>query len=252
MAGRDDRLLVVVGPCSIHDPAAALEYAALLRAAADRHAGEVLIAMRVYFEKPRTVVGWKGLINDPDLNGTFRIGNGLRMARKLMVDVTATACRSRPSSSTRSSASTTPTSSAGARSAHARWKARSTGSLPRASDAGRFQEQDRRGRAGRGGRDPVARHPHWFLRSHGTVARVHADDRERGHASRPARGDARPELSCPERRRRGRAARQERPGRPTSWSIAATPTAERTRAPADVASELASRIAGGDGAVAAS
>ena len=89
MAGRDDRLLVVVGPCSIHDPAAALEYAALLRAAADRHAGEVLIAMRVYFEKPRTVVGWKGLINDPDLNGTFRIGNGLRMARKLMVDVTA-------------------------------------------------------------------------------------------------------------------------------------------------------------------
>ena len=89
MAGRDDRLLVVVGPCSIHDPAAALEYAGLLRSAADRHAGEILVAMRVYFEKPRTVVGWKGLINDPDLDGTFRIGKGLRIARKLMVDVTA-------------------------------------------------------------------------------------------------------------------------------------------------------------------
>ena len=89
MAGGDDRLLVVVGPCSIHDPAAALEYAALLRAAADRHAGELLVAMRVYFEKPRTVVGWKGLINDPDLDGTFHIGKGLRMARRLMADITA-------------------------------------------------------------------------------------------------------------------------------------------------------------------
>jgi 3-deoxy-7-phosphoheptulonate synthase len=89
MAGKDDRLLVVVGPCSIHDPAAALDYAGLLRSAADRHAGEILVAMRVYFEKPRTVVGWKGMINDPDLDGTFRIGKGLRMARKLMVDVTS-------------------------------------------------------------------------------------------------------------------------------------------------------------------
>ncbi len=89
MAGRDDRLLVVVGPCSIHDPDAALEYAALLRAATGRHAGELLVTMRVYFEKPRTVVGWKGLINDPDLDGTFRIGKGLRMARRLMADITA-------------------------------------------------------------------------------------------------------------------------------------------------------------------
>jgi 3-deoxy-7-phosphoheptulonate synthase len=89
MAGRDDRLLMVVGPCSIHDPGAALEYAALLRAAADRHAGELLVAMRVYFEKPRTVVGWKGLINDPDLDETFHIGKGLRMARRLMADITA-------------------------------------------------------------------------------------------------------------------------------------------------------------------
>jgi 3-deoxy-7-phosphoheptulonate synthase len=89
MAGTDDRLLVVVGPCSIHDPAAALDYAALLGAAADRHGGDLLLAMRVYFEKPRTVVGWKGLINDPDLDGTFHIDKGLRLARKLMVDVTA-------------------------------------------------------------------------------------------------------------------------------------------------------------------
>jgi 3-deoxy-7-phosphoheptulonate synthase len=89
MAGRDDRLFVVVGPCSIHDPAAAVEYAALLGAAAARHNGELLVAMRVYFEKPRTVVGWKGLINDPDLDGTFHIGKGLRIARKLMVDITA-------------------------------------------------------------------------------------------------------------------------------------------------------------------
>jgi 3-deoxy-7-phosphoheptulonate synthase len=89
MAGHDDRLLVVVGPCSIHDPAAAVEYAALLRAAADRHTAELLIAMRVYFEKPRTVVGWKGLINDPDLDETFQIGKGLRIARRLMADITA-------------------------------------------------------------------------------------------------------------------------------------------------------------------
>jgi 3-deoxy-7-phosphoheptulonate synthase len=88
MSGADDRLLLVVGPCSIHDPAAAVEFAALLRAAADRHAGELLVAMRVYFEKPRTVVGWKGLINDPDLDGTFHINKGLRLARKLMADIT--------------------------------------------------------------------------------------------------------------------------------------------------------------------
>jgi 3-deoxy-7-phosphoheptulonate synthase len=89
MAGSDDRLLLVAGPCSIHDASAAVEYAGLLRAAAESHAGELVVAMRVYFEKPRTVVGWKGMINDPDLDGTFRIGNGLRMARKLMADITA-------------------------------------------------------------------------------------------------------------------------------------------------------------------
>ncbi|HXQ80972.1 MAG TPA: 3-deoxy-7-phosphoheptulonate synthase [Opitutaceae bacterium] len=89
MSGTDDRLLVVVGPCSIHDPAAAMEFAGNLRAAALRHSGELLIVMRVYFEKPRTVVGWKGLINDPDLDGTFHINKGLRLARKLMTELTA-------------------------------------------------------------------------------------------------------------------------------------------------------------------
>jgi 3-deoxy-7-phosphoheptulonate synthase len=89
VTGADDRLLVVVGPCSIHDPAAALEYAARLRDAAPLHAGELLIAMRVYFEKPRTVVGWKGLINDPLLDGSFQINLGLRRAREVMLGVVA-------------------------------------------------------------------------------------------------------------------------------------------------------------------
>ena len=89
LAGADDRLFVVVGPCSIHDPAAALEYAERLRDAAQLHAGALLIAMRVYFEKPRTVTGWKGLINDPGLDNSYQIHHGLRLARKLLLEVTA-------------------------------------------------------------------------------------------------------------------------------------------------------------------
>ena len=85
--GEDPRLLVVVGPCSIHDPEAAIEYAAGLREAAARYADDLLVLMRVYFEKPRTTVGWKGLINDPQLNGTFSINQGLRIARKLLLDL---------------------------------------------------------------------------------------------------------------------------------------------------------------------
>jgi 3-deoxy-7-phosphoheptulonate synthase len=85
--GRDDRLLAVVGPCSIHDPAAAREYAERLRQQADRWRNELFIVMRVYFEKPRTVIGWKGLINDPDLDGSFQINKGLRHARRLMIDL---------------------------------------------------------------------------------------------------------------------------------------------------------------------
>jgi 3-deoxy-7-phosphoheptulonate synthase len=87
VTGVDDRLLVVVGPCSIHDPEAALDYAARLRDAAVLHPHELLLAMRVYFEKPRTVVGWKGLINDPFRDGSFEINTGLRLARKLMLGI---------------------------------------------------------------------------------------------------------------------------------------------------------------------
>ncbi|MFO1269234.1 MAG: 3-deoxy-7-phosphoheptulonate synthase [Rubrivivax sp.] len=83
----DDRLLVVIGPCSIHDPAAALEYARRLKAERERHAGELEVVMRVYFEKPRTTVGWKGLINDPYLDESYRIQEGLRIARQLLVDI---------------------------------------------------------------------------------------------------------------------------------------------------------------------
>jgi 3-deoxy-7-phosphoheptulonate synthase len=86
--GEDDRLLMVVGPCSIHDVEAAVDYGQRLKAAADRFADDLLILMRVYFEKPRTTVGWKGLINDPDLDGTFAINKGLRLARKLLLDLT--------------------------------------------------------------------------------------------------------------------------------------------------------------------
>ena len=87
--GRDDRLLVVVGPCSIHDPAAALDYAHRLAAHGGRHAGELRIVMRTYFEKPRSTVGWKGLINDPHLDGTFDVNAGLRTARRLLLEVSA-------------------------------------------------------------------------------------------------------------------------------------------------------------------
>jgi 3-deoxy-7-phosphoheptulonate synthase len=83
----EDRLIVVIGPCSIHDPKAALEYAQRLKAQRDRLAADLEIVMRVYFEKPRTTVGWKGLINDPDLDGSFRINHGLRIARQLLMQI---------------------------------------------------------------------------------------------------------------------------------------------------------------------
>ena len=86
--GQDDRLLVIVGPCSIHDPIAGLEYAQRLRSAAQAMMSDLHIVMRVYFEKPRTTVGWKGLINDPDLNGSFAVNKGLRLARGFLRDVT--------------------------------------------------------------------------------------------------------------------------------------------------------------------
>ena len=85
--GADARLLVVMGPCSIHDHDAALEYARLLQGASDLYAADLLILMRVYFEKPRTTVGWKGLINDPRLDGSFKINEGLRLARRLLYEI---------------------------------------------------------------------------------------------------------------------------------------------------------------------
>ena len=87
MSGADDRLLVIIGPCSIHDPAAALDYARRLKAERERHADTLEIVMRVYFEKPRTTVGWKGLINDPYLDESFRIDEGLRIARQLLMEI---------------------------------------------------------------------------------------------------------------------------------------------------------------------
>jgi 3-deoxy-7-phosphoheptulonate synthase len=85
--GAGDRLLIIVGPCSIHDPEAALEYAGRLAAMRTELASDLEIVMRVYFEKPRTTVGWKGLINDPDLDGSFNINRGLRLARQVLLDI---------------------------------------------------------------------------------------------------------------------------------------------------------------------
>jgi 3-deoxy-7-phosphoheptulonate synthase len=87
LRGEDDRLVVIVGPCSIHDPVAGRDYATRLRALAEELAADLRIVMRVYFEKPRTTVGWKGLINDPRLDGSFAINEGLRLGRQLLVDL---------------------------------------------------------------------------------------------------------------------------------------------------------------------
>ena len=87
LEGHDPRLVVIVGPCSIHDPTAALEYAERLKPLAERYADHLIVVMRTYFEKPRTSVGWKGLINDPDLDESYHINKGLRLARQLLLDV---------------------------------------------------------------------------------------------------------------------------------------------------------------------
>ena len=87
LSGKDDRLLVVIGPCSIHDPAAAIDYAKRLKEQARLHEKDLLVIMRVYFEKPRTTVGWKGLINDPHLDNSFDINRGLRIARELLLEL---------------------------------------------------------------------------------------------------------------------------------------------------------------------
>ena len=89
LSDEDDRMLVIIGPCSIHDTEAALDYAAKLMPLREKYKDSLEVVMRVYFEKPRTTVGWKGLINDPELNGTFNINKGLRTARKLLLDINA-------------------------------------------------------------------------------------------------------------------------------------------------------------------
>lgn len=88
MSGTDSRLLVVVGPCSIHDPVAAIEYARRMSEVLPRYRDDLLLVMRVYFEKPRTVIGWKGLINDPLVDGSYQINRGLRLARQVLIGVT--------------------------------------------------------------------------------------------------------------------------------------------------------------------
>src|SRR5215510_523025 len=87
LAGQDPRLVIVVGPCSIHDTKAAMEYAAKLLPLRERYADQLIVTMRSYFEKPRTSVGWKGLINDPDLDESFHINKGLRLARQLLLEI---------------------------------------------------------------------------------------------------------------------------------------------------------------------
>ena len=89
LEGEDSRLLMIVGPCSIHDPESALEYAERLKSLADKVSDTILVVMRVYFEKPRTTVGWKGLINDPELDGTHKINKGIELARRLLIEINA-------------------------------------------------------------------------------------------------------------------------------------------------------------------
>ena len=89
LEGKDSRILMIVGPCSIHDPEAALEYAERLKSLADKVSDTILVVMRVYFEKPRTTVGWKGLINDPELDGSHKINKGIELARRLLIEINA-------------------------------------------------------------------------------------------------------------------------------------------------------------------
>ena len=92
LKGEDDKLLVIVGPCSIHDTRAALEYGSRVKGLINKFKDDLLIIMRVYFEKPRTTVGWKGLINDPDLDESFQINKGLKLARQLLLDLNNPGC----------------------------------------------------------------------------------------------------------------------------------------------------------------
>lgn len=115
IAGRDPRLLVVCGPCSIHDPETAIEYARRFKALAEEVSDSLYLVMRVYFEKPRTTVGWKGLINDPHMDGSFDVEAGLKIARRLLVELVSMGRRWQPKRWTRTARSTWAICSAGRR-----------------------------------------------------------------------------------------------------------------------------------------
>ena len=161
--GKDARLLVVVGPCSIHDTKAALEYATKLKPIADALADALLIVMRVYFEKPRTVVGWKGLINDPDLDESYHINKGLRLARQLLADILELGV---PAGHRVSRYDLRPVLCRSDQLGRHRRPHRGEPNSPRAGvgfvDAGRHQEPHRRQRPGGRGRDPGRASRHLF------------------------------------------------------------------------------------------
>lgn len=142
--GDDDRLIVVVGPCSVHDPEAAMDYARRLAAKAEELRDDLHIVMRVYFEKPRTTLGWKGLLNDPHLDGTFDINTGSVSAASCFSTCRAWACLSAASSLIRSCLSTLPTWSATVRSRPDRRQSGSPSAVQRAVHARRYQELHRR------------------------------------------------------------------------------------------------------------
>jgi len=124
--GKDKRLFVVVGPCSIHDPAMAFDYAQRLKKLADELKDQLVLVMRVYFEKPRTTVGWKGLINDPDMDDSFHIEKGLKLGREILLKINELGLPAGTEALTRSRPSTFPTSSPGPPSAPAPPRARPT------------------------------------------------------------------------------------------------------------------------------
>ena len=229
LRGRDSRLLVVVGPCSVHDPEAAIDYAGRLQALRRRYEDELLLVMRVYFEKPRTTVGWKGLVNDPHLNGSHDIGAGLRIARDLLVAWQTRACLRRRRFSTRSSRSTWRTScrwAADRRAHHREPDAPRDGQRP--LDARRLQERDRRG--SRGG-DPRARRCVAPAQFPGHRRRGAGRDRPHGRATRTAISSSAAATRARTTRRSTSRRQRRRSRRPASSracsSTAATTTAAR-------------------------
>ena len=164
LSGESHRLLVVVGPCSIHDTKAALEYATLLKPAMDEFSQDLRIVMRVYFEKPRTTVGWKGLINDPHLDGSYRINDGLRLARHLLLDLAEMGVPAGTEFLDMISRNTSPLWSVGARSARAPPRARCIASSSRGLSARSASRTEPRATCRlRLRRSISAAHPHTFL-----------------------------------------------------------------------------------------